>query len=116
MPLIFFKRRIAVFIERPSAQGAVEILDRQAGGDDRRAVLAAGAANRLQRHFARFITVDRIRLRQAFESLFVGIDEFLGRLVLRDEIRRRILKRLRRDSAKRDKAAIVQVLGPRPIR
>ena len=63
------QRRVAVGVERPGAQRTVKILDRQAGGDDRRAIFLAGAMDRFQGHFRRFVAIDRIRLRQMAESL-----------------------------------------------
>src|SRR5262245_53642726 len=51
------ERRIAVLVERPLAEGAVEVLDREAGAADRVPVLLAGPADRLEGDLAALVAV-----------------------------------------------------------
>src|SRR5689334_1863315 len=52
--------RVAVPIERPLAERAVEVLDREAGAADRVAVLLPGAADGLEGDLAALVAVDRV--------------------------------------------------------
>src|SRR5882672_12053711 len=89
------QRRVAVLVERPPAEGAVEVFDRQARGAHGVAVLLSGAADGLDRGLAALVAVDRV----AFGELAVLL------LVIGDEGRALPRQLLGRQAAESDERA-----------
>src|SRR5438105_5036994 len=93
------ERRVAVLVEGPLAERAVEVLDAQACGADGIAVLLPRPADRLDRRLAALVAVDRIALGELVVLL----------LVIRDEGGALPRQLLGRKAAEGDERAVLQV-------
>src|SRR5579883_1492841 len=96
------ERRVAVLVEGPLPEGAAEVLDAEAGGADRIAVLLPGAADRLERGLPALVAVDRIALGHPAELL----------LVIGDEVGALPGELLGGQAAEGHQGPILQVVGP----